>query len=56
MSKKRPLDGFFKPKEEVKKPKLEASKDESNHRTYPFPVPHLPPSIEERLGFAPENV
>ena len=55
MSKKRPLDSFFKP-QEVKKQKVEPSKDQSIHKTYPFPVPHLPPSVQEKLGFAPEAV
>jgi hypothetical protein len=55
MSKKRPLDGFFKP-QEAKKAKIEVSNDQSNHKTYPFPVPHLPPSIQDRLGFAPDEV
>jgi hypothetical protein len=55
MSKKRPLDGFFKP-QEAKKPRFEGAKETSNHETYPFPIAHLPPSIEERLSFAPEEV
>lgn len=52
MSKKRTLDSFFRAPE-AKKPRLESSEEASNHKTYPFPVPHFPPHIAEGLGFAP---
>ncbi|KAF2019901.1 DNA repair family protein [Aaosphaeria arxii CBS 175.79] len=46
------IDSFFKPST-PKKPKYEVSTSTSNHPSYPFPIPHLPPSIAEQLGFAP---
>ncbi|KAJ9669155.1 hypothetical protein H2201_000506 [Coniosporium apollinis] len=63
MSRKRTLDGFFKPAQS-KKPKLETDtepplisknipQEVSNHPTYPYPIPHLPTSITDALGFAP---
>ncbi|OCL03890.1 DNA repair family protein [Glonium stellatum] len=52
MSNKRTLDGFFKPAES-KRPKIEASQEVSSHASYPYPIPHLPCSITDALGFAP---
>jgi alkylated DNA repair dioxygenase AlkB len=52
MSRKRTLDGFFKPTQE-KKPLVETSHPPSDYPTYPFPIPQLPKSIEDSLGFAP---
>lgn len=52
MSKKRTLDGFFQPSES-KKPRLESSEEASNHKTYPYPIPHFPPHVIEGMGFAP---
>lgn len=52
MSKKRTLDSFFK-LPDSKKPRLQFIEDASDHATYPFPVPQLPPAISEGLGFAP---
>jgi alkylated DNA repair dioxygenase AlkB len=46
------LDGFFKPTT-PKKVKYEITADASNHPSYPFPIPHLPPSFKDQLGFAP---
>ncbi|TKA62328.1 hypothetical protein B0A49_11868 [Cryomyces minteri] len=40
----------------AKKPKVEVEvsvRDASSHSTYPFPVPQLPPSVADALGFAP---
>lgn len=56
MSKKRTLDSFFTAAE-PKKPRLGLSEpeDTSRHATYPFPVPKLPPSIADTLGFAPSD-
>jgi len=52
MSKRRTLDGFFMPAQS-KRPKVQSDKDASEHPTYPFPIPQLPPDISDRLGFAP---
>ena len=52
MSNKRTLDGFFKPAE-AKRPKIGASQGVSCHASYLYPVPHLPSSITNALGFAP---
>lgn len=46
------LDTFFKPTS-PKKVKYETSTDASCHASYPFPIPHLPASFKEHLGFAP---
>ncbi|KAF2681932.1 DNA repair family protein [Lentithecium fluviatile CBS 122367] len=46
------LDSFFKPSA-PKKPKYEATPDKSQHTTYPFSIPQLPPSFAEQLSFAP---
>ncbi|KAF9699575.1 hypothetical protein EKO04_002614 [Ascochyta lentis] len=46
------LDTFFSPKS-PKKAKYESSIEVSNHASYPFPIPHLPVSFKEQLGFAP---
>ena len=54
MSKKRTLDNFFKPPE-AKKPRLASTDNASDHETYPIPIPQLPPTIIERLGFAPAD-
>jgi hypothetical protein len=54
MSKKRTIDGFFSKPQPEKKIKVEANADPpSNHSTYPFPVPQLPNSISDILGFCP---
>lgn len=47
------LDSFFKPSE-PKKAKYEASTQKSNHESYPFPIPHLPDTFQEQLGFSPD--
>jgi len=52
MSKKRTLEGFFKPAS-TKKLRVESSENASIHSTFPWAVPQLPPSITEALGFAP---
>lgn len=49
---KRTLDGFFKTSE-PKKRRVESDENASNHSTYPYPIPQLPPTIAEGLGFAP---
>jgi hypothetical protein len=63
MSKKRTLDSFFQPVSS-KKPRAEppsttavdySSLPQSNHPTYPFPVPHLPPHIESALSEVPAS-
>ncbi|KAJ4988089.1 2OG-Fe(II) oxygenase [Stagonosporopsis vannaccii] len=46
------LDTFFRPAS-LKKPKYELSTNVSNHASYPFPIPHLPSTFKEQLGFAP---
>ncbi|KAJ4382633.1 hypothetical protein N0V86_001855 [Didymella sp. IMI 355093] len=46
------LDTFFKPTA-PKKVKYETTDDATNHASYPFPIPHLPVSFKEQLGFAP---
>jgi alkylated DNA repair dioxygenase AlkB len=46
------LDTFFKPAT-PKKPKYEASTNNSSHESYPFAIPHLPIPFVEQLGFAP---
>jgi alkylated DNA repair dioxygenase AlkB len=53
MSKKRTLDGFFKPVSRPKQPLIESSENKSNHPTYPFQIPRLPPQLIDVLGFAP---
>jgi alkylated DNA repair dioxygenase AlkB len=53
MSKKRTLDGFFKPLPQSKQPPAESIERQSQHPTYPFPVPQFPPQIVDALGFAP---
>ncbi|KAL6720750.1 hypothetical protein ACLMJK_002675 [Lecanora helva] len=70
MSKKRALDAFFTPKSQ-KKARLATqspsplpepltddqplSTESSNHPTYPFPVPHLPPHITSALASVPAS-
>lgn len=67
MSKKRSLDNFFTPTSQ-KKLRLTAepgppnintvdvpNPQVSNHATYPFPVPHLPPHIIEHLNEVPAS-
>ncbi|KAF2436397.1 hypothetical protein EJ08DRAFT_578190 [Tothia fuscella] len=52
MPAKRSLDAFFTPTQ--KKLRLEeSSKPKSNHPTYPYPIPELPPTLVESLGFVP---
>ncbi|KAF2400369.1 DNA repair family protein [Trichodelitschia bisporula] len=51
MSKKRTLDGFFKPIQS--KQYQPSTQTPSDHRNYPFPIPHLPPALISELGFAP---
>jgi alkylated DNA repair dioxygenase AlkB len=46
------LDTFFKPTA-PKKPRYEASVEKSEHPSYPFAIPHLPPQFTELLSFAP---
>ncbi|KAJ4406673.1 hypothetical protein N0V91_004363 [Didymella pomorum] len=46
------LDTFFKPTA-PKKVKYETTADATSHASYPFPIPHLPSSFKEQLGFAP---
>jgi alkylated DNA repair dioxygenase AlkB len=46
------IESFFK-RPEPKKPKYEASADNSSHTSYPFAIPHLPAPFKEQLGFAP---
>jgi alkylated DNA repair dioxygenase AlkB len=46
------LDTFFKPTT-PKKLKYHGSTDSSCHVSYPFPIPHLPISFKEQLGFVP---
>ena len=66
MSKKRALDSFFTPISHKKPclspgPPIESeycrigpsSTDVSNHRSYPYPVPHLPLDIVEQLSRVP---
>jgi alkylated DNA repair dioxygenase AlkB len=48
------LDSFFK-RPEPKKPKYEASTENSSHPSYPFAISHLPTPISEQLGFAPAD-
>lgn len=49
---KRTLDSFFKPPE-AKKRRVESGDAPSNHSTYPYTIPQLPPPIADALGFAP---
>lgn len=56
----RTLDSFFSPpptkKQRAQLNDEHATKTEtSNHSTYPFAVPHLPPEIQEILNFAPAD-
>lgn len=52
---KRTLDSFFNPVQKKTKISLSGSKDApSNHHTYPFAIPQLPPEITDILNFAPE--
>jgi alkylated DNA repair dioxygenase AlkB len=52
---KRTLDTFFNPSPKKAKISLTESKDApSNHSTYPFAIPQLPPEITDLLNFAPE--
>jgi alkylated DNA repair dioxygenase AlkB len=52
---KRTLDTFFSPSQKKVKISLTESKDApSNHSTYPFGIPQLPPEITDLLNFAPE--
>ncbi|KAF2627740.1 DNA repair family protein [Macroventuria anomochaeta] len=46
------LDTFFKPIT-PKKVKYETTANASSHTSYPFPIPHLPISFKEQLGFVP---
>ncbi|KAF2756627.1 hypothetical protein EJ05DRAFT_539540 [Pseudovirgaria hyperparasitica] len=55
MSKKHTLDGFFQPAVQAKKIRLTASSETSNHDTYPYSVPKLPPEITEILSFSPAD-
>ncbi|KAF2146559.1 uncharacterized protein K452DRAFT_241415 [Aplosporella prunicola CBS 121167] len=52
MSKKRTLDNFFKPVI-AKRQRVESTEPPSNHTTYPFPVPQLPPNTADVLNFCP---
>ena len=52
---KRTLDTFFSPSQKKVKISVTESKDApSNHPTYPFAIPQLPPEITDLLNFAPE--
>ena len=52
---KRTLDTFFSPTQKKTKISLTESQDApSNHPTYPFAIPQLPPEITDTLNFAPE--
>jgi alkylated DNA repair dioxygenase AlkB len=53
MSKKRTIDGFFKPVLQPKQAVAKSTESQSNHPTYPFAVPQLPPQLVDVLGFAP---
>lgn len=66
MSSKRKLDTFFSPISRKKtrlSPELAAhaqeepadTREKSNHRTYPFPVPHLPQQIIDELASVPAS-
>lgn len=46
------LDTFFK-STTSKKIKYETTSLASNHTSYPFPIPNLPVTFQEQLGFAP---
>lgn len=48
---KRTLDSFFK-SPSAKKHKV-SSENASSHHTYPFPIPQLPSTVADILGFAP---
>ncbi|KAJ4338843.1 hypothetical protein N0V95_007941 [Ascochyta clinopodiicola] len=48
------LDTFFKPTSS-KKVKYESNSNVSSHASYPFPIPHLPVSFQEQLGFTPSE-
>jgi len=52
MSGKRTLDGYFKPTQRKELPP-EPSDPACSHSAYPFPVPQLPVSIRNALGFSP---
>jgi hypothetical protein len=45
------IDAFFKPTT-PKKAKYEPNTNKSSHPSYPFPIPNLPNSFTEQLGFA----
>ncbi|KAF2088263.1 DNA repair family protein [Saccharata proteae CBS 121410] len=53
MSKRKPLDAFFKPTESKKQRVKVSEENASKHKTYPYPVPQLPDSIKDALGFCP---
>lgn len=56
MARKRTLETFFSPLPATKKARSDhddVSNHASNHPTYPFPIPNLPPSIGDRLTAAP---
>ena len=50
---KRTIDGFFKPNQKGSQPPDQSIEEASKHDTYPFPIPQLPTSISDVLGFAP---
>ncbi|KAF2705071.1 DNA repair family protein [Pleomassaria siparia CBS 279.74] len=52
MSKRGPLDSFFKPTA-AKKPKYEPSLEKTHHASYPFAVPYLPTPFALQLAEAP---
>lgn len=62
---KRTLDSFFQTSPKAKKPRVSddiekpqkeiSSLPPSNHSTYPFPVPNLPPHIETALSEIPAS-
>ncbi|KAF1999341.1 DNA repair family protein [Amniculicola lignicola CBS 123094] len=48
------IDFFFAPANPpAKKTRYEPSTQTSTHASYPFPIPHLPTTFTETLGFAP---
>jgi alkylated DNA repair dioxygenase AlkB len=55
MSKKRTLDGFFKPVHQSTQPLVDSTERRSSHPTYPFPLPQFPPRLVDVLGFAPAS-
>lgn len=55
MSKRSHIDSFFNavPSKKQRPNAIELPEETTSHATYPFPVPHLPASITDSLGFSP---